>query len=47
MVSTADSSPQACSPEACSPEDIASEGLKPDEYDEIVSRIGRHPNRAE
>ncbi len=47
MVSTADSSPQACSPEACSPEDIASEGLKPDEYDEIVSRLGRHPNRAE
>jgi len=34
-------------PEACSPEDIQSEGLKPDEYDEIVSRLGRHPNRAE
>ncbi len=34
-------------PEACSPEDIRSEGLKPDEYDEIVSRLGRHPNRAE
>ena len=33
--------------EACSPEDIKSEGLKPDEYDEIVSRLGRHPNRAE
>jgi len=32
---------------ACSPEDIASEGLKPDEYEEIVSRLGRHPNRAE
>ncbi|MEL6939225.1 MAG: phosphoribosylformylglycinamidine synthase subunit PurL [Cyanobacteria bacterium J06598_1] len=32
---------------ACSPEDIASEGLKPDEYDEIVKRLGRHPNRAE
>ncbi|MGB3298622.1 MAG: phosphoribosylformylglycinamidine synthase subunit PurL [Phormidesmis sp.] len=32
---------------ACSPEDIASEGLKPDEYDEIVRRLGRHPNRAE
>ena len=32
---------------ACSPEDIASEGLKPDEYDEIVQRLGRHPNRAE
>ncbi|MEL7359102.1 MAG: phosphoribosylformylglycinamidine synthase subunit PurL [Cyanobacteria bacterium J06560_6] len=42
MVSTADSSSVACSPE-----DIASEGLKPDEYDEIVSRLGRHPNRAE
>ncbi len=37
----------AVSPEACSPEDIASEGLKPDEYDEIVRRLGRHPNRAE
>ncbi len=37
----------AISPEACSPEDIASEGLKPDEYDEIVRRLGRHPNRAE
>jgi len=35
------------SPEACSPEDIASEGLKPKEYEEIVSRLGRHPNRAE
>ncbi|MEM9092166.1 MAG: phosphoribosylformylglycinamidine synthase subunit PurL [Cyanobacteria bacterium P01_F01_bin.53] len=34
-------------PAACSPEDIASEGLKPDEYDEIVRRLGRHPNRAE
>ncbi|MGB7249351.1 MAG: phosphoribosylformylglycinamidine synthase subunit PurL [Phormidesmis sp.] len=32
---------------ACSPEDIASEGLKPDEYDEIVRRLNRHPNRAE
>ena len=42
MVSTAESSSVACSPE-----DIASEGLKPDEYDEIVSRLGRHPNRAE
>jgi phosphoribosylformylglycinamidine synthase subunit PurL len=31
----------------CSPEEIASEGLKPDEYDEIVRRLGRHPNRAE
>ncbi|MBE9061240.1 phosphoribosylformylglycinamidine synthase subunit PurL [cf. Phormidesmis sp. LEGE 11477] len=41
------SSPEARSSEACLPEDIASEGLKPDEYDEIVSRLGRHPNRAE
>ena len=32
---------------ACAPEDIASEGLKPEEYDEIVKRLGRHPNRAE
>ena len=32
---------------ACSPEDIASEGLKPEEYEEIVQRLGRHPNRAE
>lgn len=30
-----------------SPEEIASEGLKPSEYDEIVRRLGRHPNRAE
>jgi phosphoribosylformylglycinamidine synthase II len=30
-----------------SPEDIASEGIKPEEYDEIVVRLGRHPNRAE
>ncbi|MEO1634351.1 MAG: phosphoribosylformylglycinamidine synthase subunit PurL [Cyanobacteria bacterium J06631_9] len=37
----------AASPDACSPDDIASEGLTPDEYDEIVSRLGRHPNRAE
>lgn len=51
MASSAASSPKASSPDsssqACSPEDIASEGLKPDEYDEIVSRLGRHPNRAE
>ncbi|MEL6326604.1 MAG: phosphoribosylformylglycinamidine synthase subunit PurL [Cyanobacteria bacterium J06626_23] len=31
----------------CSAEEIASEGLKPGEYDEIVRRLGRHPNRAE
>lgn len=27
--------------------EIASEGLKPEEYEEIVRRLGRHPNRAE
>jgi phosphoribosylformylglycinamidine synthase subunit PurL len=30
-----------------SPEEIASEGIKPDEYQEIVRRLGRHPNLAE
>ncbi|WP_017300165.1 phosphoribosylformylglycinamidine synthase subunit PurL [Nodosilinea nodulosa] len=30
-----------------SPTEIASEGIKPDEYDDIVRRLGRHPNRAE
>jgi len=30
-----------------SPEEIAAEGIKPDEYAEIVRRLGRHPNRAE
>ena len=30
-----------------SPEEIASEGLKPEEYEDIVQRLGRHPNRAE
>ena len=30
-----------------SSEEISSEGLKPSEYDEIVQRLGRHPNRAE
>ncbi|MFM2431737.1 MAG: hypothetical protein RLZZ511_2950 [Cyanobacteriota bacterium] len=30
-----------------SPQEIASEGIKPNEYEEIVSRLGRHPNRAE
>lgn len=30
-----------------SPEEIASEGIKPNEYDEIVDRLGRHPNKAE
>ncbi|MBW4441497.1 MAG: phosphoribosylformylglycinamidine synthase subunit PurL [Plectolyngbya sp. WJT66-NPBG17] len=27
--------------------EIASEGIKPDEYEEIVRRLGRHPNKAE
>lgn len=30
-----------------SAEEIASEGIKPNEYEEIVRRLGRHPNRAE
>ena len=30
-----------------SPDEIASEGIKPEEYEEIVRRLGRHPNRAE
>lgn len=30
-----------------SPDEIAAEGLKPDEYEEIVHRLGRHPNKAE
>lgn len=30
-----------------SPEEIAAEGIKPEEYEEIVRRLGRHPNRAE
>ena len=30
-----------------SPQEIASEGIKPDEYTEIVRRLGRHPNKAE
>jgi phosphoribosylformylglycinamidine synthase subunit PurL len=30
-----------------SAQEIASEGLKPGEYEEIVRRLGRHPNRAE
>ncbi len=28
-------------------EEIASEGIKPEEYQEIVNRLGRHPNKAE
>ncbi|MGH8001189.1 MAG: phosphoribosylformylglycinamidine synthase subunit PurL [Brasilonema sp.] len=30
-----------------SPEEIAAEGLKLEEYEEIVRRLGRHPNKAE
>jgi phosphoribosylformylglycinamidine synthase II len=30
-----------------SAEEIASEGIKPEEYEEIVRRLNRHPNRAE
>ena len=30
-----------------SADEIAAEGLKPGEYEEIVQRLGRHPNRAE
>lgn len=29
------------------PEEIAAQGLKPQEYEDIVNRLGRHPNRAE
>jgi phosphoribosylformylglycinamidine synthase len=28
-------------------DDLAAEGIKPEEYEEIVHRLGRHPNRAE
>jgi phosphoribosylformylglycinamidine synthase subunit PurL len=30
-----------------SPDEIAAEGIKPEEYEEIVNRLGRHPNKAE
>jgi phosphoribosylformylglycinamidine synthase len=30
-----------------SAEEIAAEGIKPEEYTEIVQRLGRHPNKAE
>ena len=30
-----------------SPEEIASEGIKPEEYQEILNRLGRHPNKSE
>ncbi len=29
------------------PEQIAAEGIKPEEYTDIVNRLGRHPNKAE
>ncbi|BAZ43581.1 phosphoribosylformylglycinamidine synthase II [Chondrocystis sp. NIES-4102] len=34
-------------PTPFSPEEIAAEGIKPEEYQEIVHRLGRHPNKAE
>ena len=37
----------AVSPAPFSPDEIAAEGLKPNEYHEIVQRLGRHPNQAE
>ena len=30
-----------------SPAEIAAEGIKPEEYQEIINRLGRHPNKAE
>ncbi len=30
-----------------SPQEIAEEGIKPEEYQEIFNRLGRHPNKAE
>ena len=30
-----------------SPDEIAALGIKPEEYEEIVKRLGRHPNKAE
>lgn len=37
----------AVSPTPFSPKEIADEGLTSDEYEEIVRRLGRHPNKAE
>ncbi len=37
----------ATSKPAFSAEEIAAEGIKPEEYAEIVRRLGRHPNKAE
>lgn len=39
--------PDAIATAPFSLEEIAAEGIKPDEYREIVRRLGRHPNRAE
>ncbi|MGC9505718.1 phosphoribosylformylglycinamidine synthase subunit PurL [Baaleninema sp.] len=30
-----------------SPAELSAEGIKPEEYEEIVQRLGRHPNKAE
>ena len=37
----------ATSQDPFSPQEIAAEGLKLEEYAEIVRRLGRHPNKAE
>ncbi|MEH2079666.1 MAG: phosphoribosylformylglycinamidine synthase subunit PurL [Nostoc sp.] len=37
----------ATSKPAFSPQEIAAEGIKPEEYAEIVRRLDRHPNKAE
>ncbi|MEA5566346.1 phosphoribosylformylglycinamidine synthase subunit PurL [Anabaena sp. UHCC 0399] len=37
----------ATSPAPFSPQEIAAQGIKPEEYAEIVRRLGRHPNKAE
>ncbi len=34
-------------PAPFSSDEIAAEGLKPEEYEDIVKRLGRHPNKAE
>jgi phosphoribosylformylglycinamidine synthase subunit PurL len=45
MLTPAPSTPTA-NPEA-TPEEAAAEGLRPQEYEDIVQRLGRRPNRAE
>lgn len=37
----------ATSPAPFSPEEIVNVGLKPEEYEEVVQRLGRHPNKPE